>query len=299
MNIFLINYFVFTALLSFSNIYIVCKLFTDKNLSNAGVIYGKFSSDNDADLTYKEILFFLGAFVDIFYLVLSTLIFLFTSEINPLIVIFWTVLVIGLNTSVINYAATKLSESISVQLFFLPKKNKIPLAVSELKLDVYHIFYTKPYYLRHYEYPEQDTASASKFDAIRKDYSEFNEKVCKEDSFPLFMGMSILSKMFVHKPVQHDNALVSAYLLDNISFLTTIMTILKDERLVKSLSSSEGLNELIELTTELHEVILGLDDILFKVMEEKKTFKKASESVEILDGLNEVRSLREFGKSLK
>ncbi len=119
--------------------------------------------------------------------------------------------------------------------------------------------------------------------------------------FPLFEQLTILTKSIFSDDLNemNESSLLNAYLIENITLLSTIMTILKDEKLVKSLSSELGLTELTDLTERFSVLNSNMSKKLSSIENEKERYAKASEVTEIVEGLNEVRSMKEMLDSLK
>lgn len=295
MNSFLTSYFIFTLLLSYFNVYMICKIESIEILSDAGIL----PSSPVNDLTIEDSLIISFAIVDFLYLLISTLISL--AYLSPFTSTIWIIILIAINFFGGNFAIKKLSKMKSVQLYFAAKKSKIPLAIVDLKLDMYEVEELNSVKLNQYSYPTINSEFVQKLREIRS-YSlgKYPETAYSEGYFfPLYIELKSFKDMLNDKELPIDSAQITAYLLDNISFLTTVMTILKDEKLIEALYSLNGLKELTELTTEFNELNNGLKKVVYTIKNTKQTFIKAEQSSDVFEGLNTIRSMREFSKSLK
>lgn len=273
----------------------ICKIESIEILSDAGIL----PSSPVNDLTIEDSLIISFAIVDFLYLLISTLISL--AYLSPFTSTIWIIILIAINFFGGNFAIKKLSKMKSVQLYFAAKKSKIPLAIVDLKLDMYEVEELNSEKLNQYSYPTINSEFVQKLREIRS-YSlgKYPETAYSEGYFfPLYIELKSFKDMLNDKELPIDSAQITAYLLDNISFLTTVMTILKDEKLIEALYSLNGLKELTELTTEFNELNNGLKKVVYTIKNTKQTFIKAEQSSDVFEGLNTIRSMREFSKSLK
>lgn len=297
MSIFLTSYFIFTLLLSFFNVYLICRIESIEILSDAGILH---SSPVD-ELTKEDNLIISFLIIDFLYLLVSTVISL--AYFSPFTSTIWIIILIAINFFGGNFAMKKLSKMKSVQLYFADKKSKIPLAIVDLKLDMHEVeeLNSENLKLSQYIYPKLNSEFVQKLREIRS-YSldKYPETNYSEGYFfPLYIELKSFKSLLNDKELPIDSTQISAYLLDNISFLTTVMTILKDEKLIEALYSLEGLKELTELTTEFNELNNGLKKVVYTIKNTKQTLIKAEKSSDVFEGLNTIHSMREFSKSLK
>lgn len=258
-----------------------------------------------------------------------------TVIINPATLVF-TLFLVYLITTIVSVGMT--SSLDWMLLYFVGSKQgkKTPKALIEFKMDTLKLVKDAPNYLTSYkliiknnvEYTVEDTGfvdddlaeldifagidlrlaklnqSVSKLSdevdgLFEDDYSEDAE--VKSSRFPLFEQLTILAKIIFSEDLNEmiDSSILNAYLIENITLLSTIMTILKDEKLVKSLSSELGLTELTDLTERFSVLNSNMSKKLNYIENEKERYAKASEVTEIIDGLNEVRSMKELLDSVK
>lgn len=293
----LITYYIFTILISINNIYLACKINIEDELINAGII-NDISPDK---LSFIENVRLSIIIISFLYLVISSLVYVIVVDVQFFPALLWVVFLYIFNVCGIQFSIEKLSGSKSFQKYFIPNKIDVPKAVIDFKLDLYSISVNKSSlkYLRTYKYPETKKDQTYKLENIRETYLTINEIGSSSNNFPLLIGLLSLDELLKNNSPSSLSPKVSAYLLDNIAFLTTIMTIVNSKKLVLSLSSPEGLSELIDISKELYVFNMGLQKVINRIHDEKIRFKKSSESLDIIEGLNEVRSIREFSKSVK
>lgn len=182
---------------------------------------------------------------------------------------------------------------------YASKQTDIPKPIVEFMLDVYLLQIRKEYYLKWYDYAEQATNEEVIYlDNLKErfDRKVFNSKI--EYRFPLMFMLNNFTALLSEKNIL-SRPVVREYLIDNITFLTTIMTILNDEDLVDSLRNDLGFSELLDIVREFEEVTEGLITKIEFDKSEQRKFNDSKAAVKAIDGLHEVRSLRTFSKSVK
>lgn len=192
----------------------------------------------------------------------------------------------------------------------------------EFKIDVIELVKSNPDYLASFEVnsflfdtdvddeeeaeeAEEYSENEENYDYVSNAFNHLNSFISegKEDYyiFPLYKELLILTKRIFKDKLSSmiNSPILNSYLIDNISLLSTIMTILKDEKLVKALNSDLGSTELEDLTARFKALNKNMDTGVKYIKDEKERFEKASETTEIIDSLNEVRSMKEMLDSLK
>lgn len=187
-----------------------------------------------------------------------------------------------------------------LEYFMISEYSKdIPTSLIEFKLDTLKLVESNPDYLISYDLDFVDDDDDDD-DEYEEDYIGSIEE---EDAyiFPLYKELLVLTdSIFENKLSSMINSpILNSYLIENIALLSTIMTILKDEKLVKALNSDLGAPELEDLTERFKTLNNNLDKGVKYIKDEKERFEKASETTVIIDSLNEVRSMKEMLDSLK
>lgn len=186
-----------------------------------------------------------------------------------------------------------------LEYFMISEYSKdIPTSLIEFKLDTLKLVESNPDYLISYDLDFVDDDDDD--DEYEEDYIG---SIDEEDAyiFPLYKELLVLTDSIFENNLSSmiNSPILNFYLIENIALLSTIMTILKDEKLVKALNSDLGAPELEDLTERFKTLNNNLDKGVKYIKDEKERFEKASETTVIIDSLNEVRSMKEMLDSLK
>lgn len=282
MNSLMLGYIIFTIFLSIFNVHTINKNAYIEALVNYRII--------DKPSKYSKIIFTLLV-LDFMYFTASLLIALVLAVTGSILAlfVFLYILVIHIASFLIaDYKDKKKGKLITYAL----EKTDTPSSVIEFKVDAFLIEQSNPDYLYNDFTADIPKIKYNIDSIIPKLYAIYSKKMGR--AFPLykeFLGFMITLN---DTSVDADSPLLNAHILENITLLSTVMSILKDEKLVKSLKSDLGKEELEDLTNSLLKVSTEITIISEYIKKEKITFSKATNSAEIIDGLNEIRSMKEF-----
>lgn len=277
MNIIMILYIIFTFLLTIFNVHLIKKNAYFEALITYRII--------DKTLKNKKSMLIMLALDSIYFIcyILIALISALKGSVFAFVGLFF-VLVIHIGAFVVyDYKEKNKSKLIAYAL----EKTEAPSSVIEFKVDAYLIEEDSPNYLLDKETVETDKSKGNlKDNKLKK-------------AFPLYRELLTFMGILHDTSVEANSPLVNAYILENITLLSTIMTILKDEKLVESLKNDLGKHELDELTQALISVSKDIKKITTYIKKEKITFAKASDSAAVIESLNKIRSMKEFIELVK
>lgn len=229
------------------------------------------------------------------YLFLSTLIYSieYIEKFNSLNLI-WLLSIVSFTLSIPFYML-KLSYKKENLTKFALKQTTVSESLVDFLVDSFRLSNKGGSYLYAYKVSEKATEKESEYlNGLQEKYNiSTNEEI-----FPLNY-IRIVFKVTLKKYQVTNSPILSSYLIENITFLSTIMTILNDKHLVESLSSKLGFSDLLALTREFEELAIGLNKLIDFEIAEKKRFAESQKSIKSLDGLNTVRSMLEINHSIK
>ena len=180
---------------------------------------------------------------------------------------------------------------------YLSKETNEPQAVVAYKIDAFDLCSDVPNYLKKYTVPT-DKEFKYKLEVLAMQLN-----LPKNDLYSEYLPLYKALRLFVNT-IQSDagdlgTARVDEFLALKIPVLVTSMTILKDKELVKALESDVGRNELIDLTSELVGINLELKAIVNGIKNHNDILDKSKKTLSSVDKLNEIRSMKEMGRSVK
>lgn len=281
MNIILLPYIIFTALLTILNVTLI-----KKNAYLEALV--KYRIIDKTKKHSKNIKILLG--LDILYFIIYIIISMINALTGSLLSVtaLFVVLAVHIGAFIFyDYATYDKGKLIAYAL----DKTDTSSSVIEFKVDAYLIEQENPKYLRAKDSVDDKFNVASLL--TTKDYK------VKPRYFPLYRELLTFMGILHDTSVEANSPLVNAYIVENITLLSTIMTILKDEKLVESLKSDLGKQELEDLTQSLIAISKDTKKITTYIKKEKITFSKAADSAEVIEGLNKIRSMKEFNALVK
>lgn len=282
MNIIMIPYIIFTFLLSIYNVSIIKKnAYLDALVTYR--IIDKTGKHNKGIIS----LLVLDVFYFIVYIITS-MISAVTGNVFALICLFSVLAIHIVAFIVYDYKEKNKSKLIKYAL----DKTDAPNSVIEFKVDAYLIEEENPSYLQVTDTGAIEGLNLSLSAARDKLGSKKDKKIDK--AFPLYRELLTFMGILHDTSVEANSPLVNAYILENVTLLSTIMTILKDEKLVESLKDDLGKQELDDLTQALISVSKDIKKITTYIKKEKITFAKASDSAAVIESLNKIRSMKDF-----
>ncbi len=175
------------------------------------------------------------------------------------------------------------------------KHTDTPEAVLEFKVIAFFFANNEPSYLWDYKRSRGQTYPPN----LEKDEKRYRDPEDIKYYFPLFKKLIVLQNLITNDAIPVDSPLINNFILDNMSFLTTILTILQDKKMVETLSSPLGEKDLMELNAEFSELIVVLTDICQFIKKEKVSSNAVKNNIEMLDTLEEIRSINSFSKLIK
>lgn len=284
MNIILLPYIIFTALLTILNVTLI-----KKNAYLEALV--KYRIIDKTKKHSKNIKILLG--LDILYFIIYIIISMINALTGSLLSVtaLFVVLAVHIGAFIFyDYATYDKGKLIAYAL----DKTDTSSSVIEFKVDAYLIEQENPKYLRNKDSAEDNE---DKFN-VASLLTTKSYKV-KPLYFPLYRELLTFMGILHDTSVEANSPLVNAYIVENITLLSTIMTILKDEKLVESLKSDLGKQELEDLTQSLIAISKDTKKITTYIKKEKITFSKAADSAEVIEGLNKIRSMKEFNALVK
>lgn len=180
---------------------------------------------------------------------------------------------------------------------YVSKKTNEPQAVVAYKLDAYELCSDEPDYLKTYDVPK-DKEFKHKLHVLARELKLPEDGLYKE-YLPLYKALRLFVNTIQSDVGDLGTARVDEFLALKIPVLVTSMTILKDKELVKALESDVGRNELIDLTSELVGINLELKAIVNEIKNHNDILDKSKKTLSSVDKLNEIRSMKEMGRSVK
>lgn len=198
-------------------------------------------------------------------------------------------------TLIIPFYMLKLSYKKENLTKFALKQTTVSEALVDFLVDSFRLSNNGGSFLYDYKVSEKATEKESEYlNGLQEKYNISTP----EGIFPLNY-IRIVFKITLNKYRVTNSPIITSYIIENITFISTIMTILNDKHLVESLSSKLGFSELLDLTREFEELYIGLKKLIDFEIDEKKRFAESQKSIKALDGLNTVRSMREINQSIK
>ncbi len=121
------------------------------------------------------------------------------------------------------------------------KHTDTPEAVLEFKVIAFFFANNEPSYLWDYKRSRGQTYPPN----LEKDEKRYRDPEDIKYYFPLFKKLIVLQNLITNDAIPVDSPLINNFILDNMSFLTTILTILQDKKMVETLSSPLGEKDLM------------------------------------------------------
>ena len=184
------------------------------------------------------------------------------------------------------------------------KRTDTPEAVITFKVDAMLLLKDMPKHLKlaiTLNEPLKLSTSTTKEDDLPlfKELMNYLDKNNQKNYFPLYEEFLIFMSFVKDPSVDADSSIINAYIFENITLLSTIMSILKNEKLVTSLKADLGKQDLEKLTQQVKDMNTELNRLTTYIKQEEITFSKALGTSEVIDGLNEIRSMQSFIEMVK
>lgn len=178
---------------------------------------------------------------------------------------------------------------------YASKLTDTPKNILEFKIRAFIFANNEPSYLWDYKRSKGKTYAYDLEDGSKR----YREPVDIQYYFPLYRRLLDFQALITHKDIDRDSALINKFIIDNMTLLTTILTILQDEKMVETLSNPLGEKDLIELNDAFLILNVELNTICQFIKKEKITGKTINKNMEMLNTLEEIRSMKNFSKLIK
>lgn len=178
---------------------------------------------------------------------------------------------------------------------YASKVSNTPSTILEFKIIAFLFANNEPSYLWDYKRTLGQTYPPN----LEKDEKGYRDPVDIQYYFPLYIRLRDFQTLITNEAIDRDHPFINRFILENITFLTTIITILKDEQMVKTLGSFLGEKDLQELNVDFSKLNIQLNAICEYIKKEKITSKEVKDNLEMMTTLDEIRSMKNFSKLIK